>query len=128
MIMMKRQFHFFQKVVHMENGKKVLDNNFTADSPSDRIYEAVKSIPRGKVATYGKVAEMAGNKRMARAVGNALHKNPDPDNIPCHRVVNAKGELSGQFAFGGARMQAVLLMSEGVEVTDNRVDLVKYGI
>lgn len=112
----------------MENGKKALDKKIIAGSPSDRIYEAVKSIPRGRVATYGKVAEMAGNKRMARAVGNALHKNPDPDNIPCHRVVNAIGELSGQFAFGGARMQAVLLMAEGVEVTDNRVDLVKYGI
>ena len=47
------------------------------DSPSKRIYEAVKKIPRGKVATYGQVAELAGDKKMARAVGNALHKNPD---------------------------------------------------
>lgn len=59
-----------------------------ADNPSKRIYEAVKKIPKGKVATYGKVAEMAGDKKMARAVGNALHKNPDPDSIPCYRVVN----------------------------------------
>lgn len=98
------------------------------DSPSKRIYEAVKSIPKGKVATYGQVAELAGDKRMARAVGNALHKNPDPDNIPCYRVVNAKGELAGEFAFGGAGEQAKLLRAEGIEVVDGKVDLAKYGI
>ncbi len=63
---------------------------------------------------------------MARAVGNALHKNPDPDNIPCFRVVNAKGELAGEFAFGGSGAQAKLLEAEGVEVIDGRVDLAKY--
>ena len=68
--------------------------DLVTDSPTKRIYEAVKRIPKGKVATYGKVAEMAGNKKMSRAVGNALHKNPDPDNIPCFRVVNSKGELA----------------------------------
>ena len=98
-----------------------------SDSPSRRIYEAVKKIPKGKVATYGQVAELAGDKKMARAVGNALHRNPDPENIPCFRVVNAKGELAGEFAFGGAGAQAKLLMAEGVEVTDGRVDLEKYG-
>ena len=96
-------------------------------SPSKRIYEAVRKIPRGCVATYSQVAEEAGNRRMARAVGNALHRNPDPDNIPCFRVVNAKGELAGKFAFGGAEAQARLLEAEGVEVTDGRVDLKKYG-
>ena len=73
------------------------------DSPTKRIYEAVKRIPKGHVATYGKVAEMAGNPKMSRAVGNALHKNPDPEHIPCFRVVNSKGELAGAFAFGGER-------------------------
>ena len=97
-----------------------------SDSPAKRIYEAVKKIPRGKVATYGQVAEMAGDKKMARAVGNALHKNPDPENIPCHRVVNSKGELAGGFAFGGAEVQAKLLRAEGVEVVDGKVDLEKY--
>ena len=75
------------------------------DSPTKRIYEAVKKIPAGKVATYGQVAAMAGNPKMSRAVGNALHKNPDPENIPCFRVVNSKGELSGAFAFGGENEQ-----------------------
>lgn len=93
-----------------------------------RIYEAVKKIPKGKVATYGKVAELAGDKKMARAVGNALHRNPDPDNIPCYRVVNAKGELAGEFAFGGEGAQAKLLMEDGIEVVNGKVDLKKYGI
>ncbi len=65
---------------------------------------------------------------MARAVGNALHRNPDPLHIPCFRVVNARGELAGEFAFGGAGQQAKLLEKEGVHVEDGRVDLKKYGI
>ncbi|MCR4654893.1 MAG: methylated-DNA--[protein]-cysteine S-methyltransferase [Lachnospiraceae bacterium] len=100
--------------------------DLVSDSPSKRIYEAVRKIPRGSVATYAQVAEMAGDRKMARAVGNALHKNPDPTTIPCHRVVNAKGELAGEYAFGGAWKQAELLVSEGVEVTDGLVDLSRY--
>lgn len=99
-----------------------------SDSPSKRIYEAVKKIPKGKVATYGQVAAMAGNPKMSRAVGNALHKNPDPAGIPCFRVVNSKGELSGEFAFGGKGAQQALLQADGIEVTDGKVDLQKYGI
>lgn len=102
--------------------------DLVTDSPTRRIYEAVKRIPRGKVATYGQVAEMAGEKKMARAVGNALHKNPEPDVIPCYRVVNAKGELSGEFAFGGAGRQAELLQKDGIVVENGRVDLGKYGM
>ena len=102
--------------------------DLVTDSPTRRIYEAVKKIPRGKVATYGQVAEMAGEKKMARAVGNALHKNPEPDVIPCYRVVNAKGELSGEFAFGGAGRQAELLRKDGIVVENGRVDLEKYGM
>ena len=97
-----------------------------SDSPSKRIYEAVKKIPYGRVATYSQVAEIAGDKKMARAVGNALHRNPDPDNIPCFRVVNAKGELAGEFAFGGPGAQARLLEAEGVTVSDGKVDLAIY--
>lgn len=98
------------------------------DSPTKRIYEAVKKIPKGRVATYGQIAELAGDRKMARAVGNALHKNSDPEHVPCFRVVNAKGELAGEFAFGGSGAQAKLLEADGVEVTDGRVDLEKYGI
>lgn len=97
-----------------------------SDSPIKRIYEAVKKIPYGRVATYGQVAALAGNSKMSRAVGNALHKNPDPDNIPCFRVVDSKGELAGGFAFGGAEVQAKLLEAEGIVLTNGRVDLSLY--
>lgn len=99
-----------------------------ADNPTKRIYEAVKKNPRGFVATYGQVAEMAGNKKMARAVGNALHRNPDPEHIPCYRVVNAKGELAEEFVFGGVGVQARLLEADGIEVNDGKVDLNRYGV
>lgn len=98
------------------------------DSPTKRIYEAVKKIPAGKVATYGQVAAMAGNPKMSRAVGNALHKNPDPENIPCFRVVNSKGELSGAFAFGGENEQKKRLEADGIKVEDGRVELSRYGV
>lgn len=98
------------------------------DSPTKRIYEAVKKIPKGKVATYGQIAKMAGNERMSRAVGNALHKNPEPDKIPCYKVVNSKGELASEFVFGGRDVQAKLLEADGIEVVNNKVDLNKYGM
>ena len=97
-------------------------------SPTKRIYEAVQKVPKGCVATYGQIAELAGNKRMARAVGNALHKNPDPEHIPCYRIVNSKGELAEAFVFGGEDIQAKLLMADGIEVKNGRVDLKRYGI
>ena len=99
-----------------------------ADNPTARIYEAVKRIPKGSVATYAQVAAMAGNPKMCRAVGNALHKNPDPAGIPCYRVVNSQGRLSGSFAFGGPDAQAKLLRADGIEVSDGAVDLKKYGM
>ena len=102
--------------------------DLVTDSPTKRIYEAVKRIPKGHVATYGQIAQLAGDKKMARAVGNALHKNPDPEHIPCFRVVNSKGELAGAFAFGGGRAQEDLLRQDGVEVINGKVDLTKYGM
>ena len=96
------------------------------DSPTKRIYEAVRRIPKGHVATYGQVAAMAGDVKMARAVGNALHKNPDPEHIPCFRVVNAKGELASEFACGGKQVQEKLLEADGIEVVNGKVDLKKF--
>ncbi len=90
------------------------------------IYEVVKKIPRGRVATYGQVAMLAGNPRWSRVVGYALHVNPEPGIIPCHRVVNRFGAPSPAFAFGGVNEQIFLLKDEGVEFTDGRVDLEKY--
>ena len=113
-----------------EDVKRMIAESYdlVTDSPTKRIYEAVKKIPKGHVTTYGQIAEMAGNPRMSRAVGNALHKNPDPLHIPCFRVVNSKGELAGAFAFGGGKAQAELLREDGVEVVDGKVDLEKYGM
>lgn len=102
--------------------------DLVTDCPSRRIYGAVKKIPRGKVATYGQVAFLAGNPKMARAVGNALHKNKNPKQVPCYRVVNAAGHLADEFAFGGAGVQARLLRGDGIEVKNGRVDLEKYGL
>lgn len=96
-------------------------------STFERIYEVVKQIPRGCVATYGQIALMAGNPRWARVVGYALHVNPDPGHIPCFRVVNRVGEVSKAFAFGGENMQIQLLQQEGVTFTcEGRVDLKKH--
>ncbi len=93
----------------------------------EKIYEAVKKIPRGKVCTYGQIATMAGNPRWSRVVGYALHVNPEPGTIPCHRVVTRNGEVSRAFAFGGENMQRLLLSEEGVEfLDDGRVDLHRY--
>ena len=93
----------------------------------ENVYEAVQLIPRGKVATYGQIARMIGAPRSSRAVGYALHANPRPVIIPCHRVVNREGRLAPAFAFGGPEIQARLLESEGVRVSaDFVVDLGKY--
>lgn len=93
------------------------------------IYEIVKTIPKGKVATYGQVAFFAGNPRWARIVGYALHHNPDPSTIPCHRVVNREGKVAPGFAFGGSDIQRQLLESEGIVFeNDGTIDLKKYGI
>lgn len=93
----------------------------------ENAYDFVCKVPKGKVVTYGEIARAIGNKRMSRQVGWALHVNPKPGEIPCHRVVNRFGELSTAFAFGGINRQEELLRGEGVEVVDGKVDLSKYG-
>ena len=93
----------------------------------EKVYEVVKKIPEGKVATYGQIAYAVGSPRSARQVGFALHVNPEPKVIPCHRVVNRFGRLAPSFAFGGEEVQAEMLRAEGVEVDENFfVDLDKY--
>ena len=95
----------------------------------DNVYAILKTIPAGKVMTYGQVAERLGNKNLARTVGNILHDNPDPANIPCHRVVNAKGKVAEHYAFGGAEAQRAKLEAEGIVFEQNgRIDLKKYGM
>lgn len=92
-----------------------------------RIYEVVRRIPRGKVATYGQIAMLAGNPHWSQVVGFALHVNPDPKGIPCYRVVNRFGEVSSAFAFGGDNEQRRLLEADGVAfLPDGRVDLKRF--
>lgn len=93
----------------------------------EKIYEVVCNIPEGKVATYGQVALLAGNPRWARVVGYALHVNPSPGVIPCHRVVNREGRTADSFAFGGGDIQRQMLENEGVVFSaDGLVDLDKH--
>ena len=95
----------------------------------ERVYAAVKLIPRGSVATYGQIAAAIGKVRLARVVGYALHVNPAPGVIPCHRVVKRDGEVSSAFAFGGANRQVELLKDEGVGFSDDsHVDMKNYCV
>lgn len=96
------------------------------DSYANGVYEFLLTIPKGKVVTYKQVAEYLGNPKLARVVGNILHRNPDGDHIPCYKVVNSQGQLSGRFAFGGINEQQRRLEADGIEVIDSKVDLRKY--
>ena len=96
-----------------------MDETFTA-----KVYEIVKRIPPGKVATYGEVAAMAGSPGAARAVGEAMRNNVDLVTVPCHRVVGADGSMHG-YAFGGVEIKRQRLEAEGVVMTGDRVDLVR---
>ena len=92
-----------------------------------RVYARLKQVPYGKVVPYGPIAMMLGAPRMARQVGYALHVNPDPGVIPCHRVLNRFGALAPAFAFGGREIQAAMLQAEGIEVKEDfTVDLSVY--
>ena len=94
---------------------------------NDAVYEVVRQIPAGRVASYGMVAGMVGRPRNARFVGYALHVNPEPGIIPCHRVVFKDGSLAPGFAFGGEDEQRRLLEAEGVAfLDDGRVDMARH--
>jgi methylated-DNA-protein-cysteine methyltransferase-like protein len=80
-----------------------------------RIYRVVHRIPRGRVATYGQIAQLAGIPGHARQVGYALHSLPEDESIAWHRVINAKGEISARSDGRSERLQRALLEREGVE-------------
>ena len=92
----------------------------------EKVYEFLKTIPKGKVVTYGDIANFLGNKHLARVVGNILHNNPDEYEYPCYKVVNNQGNLSNHFAFGGIEKQKEKLESDGIVVNNYKVDLNKY--
>jgi methylated-DNA-protein-cysteine methyltransferase-like protein len=92
------------------------------------VYEVVRKIPKGKVATYGQIAKILGQPRRAKIVGWALHKNPYFGEVPCHRVVNRNGEISSGFAFGGPMEQRKMLEDEGIIFEeDGKINLRKYS-
>ena len=93
----------------------------------EQVYKTVQKIPKGKVSTYGQIASLIGHPKLSHIVGYALHANPKPGVIPCHRVVNRHGLISSGFAFGGPKKQTALLEKEGVAVSpDGIVNLKKY--
>lgn len=94
---------------------------------AERIYHVVADIPRGRVATYGQIAKLAGLERHARQVGYALHRLPDDTAIPWHRVINARGEISDRAIPDDGRLQRMLLVREGIRFgPDGRVPLARY--
>ena len=93
-----------------------------------QVYEFLRTIPKGKVVTYGQIAEYLGNKKLARTVGNILHKNPDGDKYPFYKVVNSKRYLSKNYSFGGIKKQKEKLEADGILVTNYKVDLEKYRL
>ncbi len=122
----------------MKDGKSISPENWFLDGKDDikvksvkidkqALYELLRTIPNGKVVTYGTLAELLGNRALARAVGNALHFNPDGEKYPCYKVVNGKGELSHAYAFGGLEGQKRRLEADGVVVEKGKVDLKRYG-
>ena len=99
-----------------------LDINFMKTF-TERVYEVARRIPRGKVATYGQLAQMAGSPLAARAVGMSMKHNPDMSTIPCHRVVASDGKLTG-YAYGeGIVTKRKMLLNEGVQFKGEKVNL-----
>ena len=90
------------------------------------VYDFLAAIPKGKVVTYGQIAVFLGNANYARTVGNILHENPDGDRYPCYKVVDVKGKIAENYAFGGATAQRKRLEADGIIVNNNKVDLNVY--
>lgn len=94
-----------------------------ASAFTEKVYALARSIPKGKVATYGQLAALAGNPRAARAVGAAMRTNPDIPATPCHRVVASDGSLTGYSAGQGISTKRKMLLDEGVSFKGTKVDL-----
>ncbi len=91
----------------------------------EKVYTVASRIPRGKVSTYAAVARAIGRPRAARAVGNALNKNPHAPRVPCHRVVSSNGSLGGYAT--GVKNKIKLLKKEGIEIKKGKIDLRRFG-
>ncbi|MDO8537710.1 MAG: MGMT family protein [archaeon] len=91
---------------------------------NERVWDACKKIPKGKVSTYGEIAKAIGSKDSSRAVGNALNKNPFAPIVPCHRVIQSNGSIGG-FA-DGTNKKIKLLKNEGIEIKNNKINIDKF--
>ncbi len=102
-------------------GDEIIPTNFTQD-----VIKIIKSIPVGKVLTYGKIAKLAGNPRAARQVSWLLHSSTNKYKLPWHRVINSQGEIALK-SQDGKDYQKILLEKEGIEFTENnKIDFKKY--
>ncbi len=88
-----------------------------------KVYEFCRQIPKGKVATYGQLARLAGSPKAARAVGMCMRTNPDVPATPCHRVVASDGSLTGYSAGAGIFTKKMMLEDEGIVFKGEKVDL-----
>ena len=91
----------------------------------DKIYEALKKVPKGKVTTYQELAHAIGS-RAYRAVGSAMRKNPFAPKVPCQRVINADGSIGNFSGKDGIKGKIKMLRKEGITITNNKIDLKKY--
>lgn len=89
----------------------------------EKVYKICRSVPKGKVATYGQLARLAGKPKAARAVGSFMKNNPDAPIVPCHRVVASDGKLTGYSGVGGIKQKKKMLLKEGVSFKNNKADL-----
>lgn len=102
------------------------ENNKKEKNSFEKIYDVIRQIPEGQVASYGQIAALAGNRRWARVVGYALHAVPCGSDLPCHRVVSRDGRMSCAFGSGRCNRQTELLKAEGVEFRGDLVDMKRY--
>jgi O-6-methylguanine DNA methyltransferase len=89
----------------------------------DQVYELTRQIPKGKVATYGQLAKLAGKPKASRGVGVIMRVNKDAPKTPCHRVVARDGSLNGYSGIGGIKAKKEILIAEGVKFKGEKVDL-----
>jgi O-6-methylguanine DNA methyltransferase len=92
----------------------------------ERVYQIVRKIPKGKVATYGQIARLAGNPKASRAVGLLMKTNPFAPEVPCHRVVGFDGSLVGYSGGKGILTKKKMLIAEGVSFVGNKVDILHF--
>ncbi len=93
----------------------------------EKVYKICRSIPEGKVATYGQLAGLAGKPKASRAVGTFMKNNPDAPIVPCYRVVASDGKLTGYSGIGGITQKKKMLLKEGVCFKNNKVNLFISG-